>query len=119
MFRKIELRDVDRSRTRSVPARLYISVFNEPFERVLDVSYNFRFVPWMFRPGTLRPTYMFILVILKYNIHFIDFISTTFTNKIACVFVLQKILEQLALNSCHILQNIYKIQNIFTYKTGK
>ena len=50
-----------------------------------------RFVPFPFCPGMFRPTYMFIQVTLKYDIHLTDFISTTVTNKTACVFVLQKI----------------------------
>ena len=41
-------------------------------------------------------------------IHFIDFISTTITNvKLHVYLCCKRFKEQLALNSCHILQNIY------------
>ena len=86
---------------------------------MLDVSNHFRFVPCMFRLGMLRPgtfclIYMFILVILKYYIHFNDFISTTVQIKVHVYLCCKRFIEQLAINSCDILQNIYtyKIQNI-------
>ena len=76
---------------------------------VLDVSYHFRFVPWMFRPvmfrpGTFRPTGCFVpggfvphiyIYIGDFKvIHFIDFISTTVCmrmNILHLIFVLEKI----------------------------